>query len=298
MVNVGAGRHLSSLEDPTDAALQLLKWNSVYQVLNVTGAFFTKLSIGLFLLRLKNTKRFSRIIWVFLAPLALTTAALDLVILLQCIPLEALWNQALHSRCISEQIPLTVSYVQSGFAIVTDLFLTISPVVILWKVRISVKRKAGICGLMSLGLMATISNALRNAYIPNLIQADFTCMSPLSLFCALLNTIDTIVPIVIVADLEFSLGVIAACIPTLMPLFRRRDTQMPYSRMTGVVWHGNTSGGSRPKRESSNPFTFDGPRTTAKADLEQQRSYVLNEMGTGNGIMLEHSYTVERAPAM
>jgi hypothetical protein len=38
-------------------------------------------------------------------------------------------------------------------------------------------------------------------------------------------------PIVLVADLEFSLGVIAACIPTLMPLFKARERNLAYTMM-------------------------------------------------------------------
>ncbi|TEY29575.1 hypothetical protein BOTCAL_0938g00010 [Botryotinia calthae] len=107
-----------------------------------------------------------------------------------------------------------MSYVQSGFAIITDIFLTASPIAILWN-------KLAICGLMSLGLMATIANALRNAFIPSLEESDLS---------------HTIVPIVIVADLEFSLGVIAACVPTIMPLFsnHKNKESKTYNKMSGV----------------------------------------------------------------
>ena len=175
MVSAGVGHHLSSLPDPVYAALQILKWNTIYQVVNVIGAFSTKLSIGLFLLRLNNTRIFNMVIWIVLTPLAMVTFALVLTDLLQCIPLQALWNPSVQGHCISEQVPLTVSYVQSAFAILTDLFLTASPVIILWKVKINLQKQLAICALMSLGLMATIANALRNAFIPDLTQSDLSC---------------------------------------------------------------------------------------------------------------------------
>ncbi|OTA98543.1 hypothetical protein M426DRAFT_45973, partial [Hypoxylon sp. CI-4A] len=204
MAAAGVGYHLSELSNPELAVAKVLEWNTVYQVLNVIGAFFTKLSIGIFLLRFKNSRRLRLAIWIFLTPLALTTLVVVFTVLLQCIPLSKFWTPSIDGHCISQNVPLTASYVQSAFAILTDLFLTVSPVVILWNIKINRRKKLGICGLMSLGLMATISNALRNVYIPNLIESDLTF---------------TILPIVVVADLEFSLGVIAACIPTLMPLF-------------------------------------------------------------------------------
>jgi hypothetical protein len=175
MTGLGMGQHLLYLPNPTYSALQILKWNTIYQVVNVLGAFFTKLSIGVFLLRLKDTRRFTLSVWLILTPLALATVILCLTVLLQCIPLHALWEPTVKGRCIANTTPLTISYVQSGFAIITDLYLTVSPIVILWKVQISVGKKVAICALMSLGLMATIANALRNAFIPNLVESDFSC---------------------------------------------------------------------------------------------------------------------------
>lgn len=177
MVAAGMGRHLEYLSDPTHSALQIAKWNAIYQILNITGALLTKISIGLFLLRLKQSRNFSIAVWGVLTPLFITTLILCFVVGLQCIPLRKLWTPTIEGHCISTETPLNVSYVQSAFAILADLFLTVSPIVILWKVQISLKKKIGICALMSLGLMATIANALRNAFIPNLTASDESCES-------------------------------------------------------------------------------------------------------------------------
>ncbi|TEY13485.1 hypothetical protein BOTCAL_3094g00010 [Botryotinia calthae] len=90
MANNGAGRHLVSLPEPEVSALAILKWNTIYQVINILGAFFTKFSIALFILRLKSTKKLTLSIWFILTPLALTTVILSFIVLLQCIPLEGL----------------------------------------------------------------------------------------------------------------------------------------------------------------------------------------------------------------
>ncbi|KAF7874215.1 hypothetical protein EAF04_002887 [Stromatinia cepivora] len=221
MLSIGVGRHLDSLPEPEISVLAILKWNTIYQVINVIGAFFTKLSIALFILRLKNTKKLRLSVWLILTPLGLSTVVLCFIVLLQCIPLAGLWTPTLSSRCISAEIPLQTSYVQSGFAIITDIVLTASPIAILWKVRMTRRKKVAICGLMSLGLIATIANALRNAFIPDLVASDLSY---------------TMVPIVLVADLEFSIGVIAACIPTIMPLFNsdKAKKSKTYEKMYGA----------------------------------------------------------------
>ncbi|KAI1087009.1 hypothetical protein F5B19DRAFT_497805 [Rostrohypoxylon terebratum] len=276
MVEIGVGYHLSELANPEEAALTLLKWNSIYQVLNVVGAFFTKLSIGAFILRIKDTRNMKLAIWLFLTPLALTTLVVVFTVLLQCIPLEALWTPTIKGRCISPNVPLTVSYVQSAFAILTDLFLTISPIAILWNIKISINKKIGICALMSLGLMATIANALRNAYIPNLTESDFTF---------------TIVPIVMVADLEFSLGVIAACIPTLMPLFKKQKQRSTYSKMSGK----QSAASSRHYDGSGRGNTLPSQNFSTITTVTQ--GYPLHDLSDKDKdrITLQHTYTVERS---
>ena len=92
---------------------------------------------------------------------------------------------------------------------------------------------------------------------------------------------DTVVPIIVVADLEFSLGVIAACIPTLMPLFKRRSTAKSYSKMSGNVSksHNNRSTGN----------------SNGKPYLQSQVShgeYPLREIKRNTGIIVQHDYIV------
>ncbi|KAH8690688.1 hypothetical protein BGW36DRAFT_364255 [Talaromyces proteolyticus] len=289
MVSAGMGRHLIYLPDPTHSALEILKWNAIYQILNVSGALITKMSIGFFLLRLKQSRKFSLAIWGVLTPLIITTLVLCFVVGLQCIPLRALWTPTIKGRCMSEKTPLNVSYVQSAFAILADLFLTGSPIVILWKIQISLKKKIAICALMSLGLMATIANALRNAFIPNLTAEDETY---------------TIVPIVIVAELEFSVGTIAACIPTLMPLFKRPNQSSSYNKYNkmsgGAV---PTIGSDRLRSNNSRPNKYSFTETThaSRADIGSVHSteseIPLKSMNQENRIKLSQSFTVEHSQA-
>lgn len=174
IINEGGGRHLRFLPDPKVAASEVVRWNTYYQIVNITGAWTTKLSISLLLLRIKNDRIFKYIVIGFLVALLIPTMISVITVAVQCKPLEKHWKPDIKGHCISEDTPIITFYVQSGFAIVTDLFLTISPIVILWNVRISIRKKLAIWGLMSLGLMATISNALRNAYILVLKASDIT----------------------------------------------------------------------------------------------------------------------------
>ena len=62
-----------------------------------------------------------------------------------------------------------------GVPIVTNLALEMAPVTLQWDVQITLKRKIQVCFLMLLGLIATVSSVLRNAFQSGLTKPDFTC---------------------------------------------------------------------------------------------------------------------------
>jgi hypothetical protein len=108
---------------------------------------------------------------------AMTAATLVVIVVLgvACMPLRALWDPSVKGQCLPLNTVYIVSYVQSAFTIVIDFGLTLTPAIVLWNVRIQRGRKSFIIFLMSLGLTATVTNALRNAYVPTLTSPDFTC---------------------------------------------------------------------------------------------------------------------------
>lgn len=146
-------------------------------MVNVLCALVTKFSISIYILRIKNDRILRTLLQVLMAFMSLATLAVIIVLSISCIPLKALWTPSIQeeAKCLPLKSVYTVAYVQSGFTIVTDLCLTISPIVILWNIRIEFWAKVRICFLMSLGLIATISNALRNAFQPALTGSDYTC---------------------------------------------------------------------------------------------------------------------------
>lgn len=143
---------------------------------NVVVTLMTKISISLYILRIRNDKHLRWILGILMVFMTLATIATIAVLGISCIPLRKLWTPEIPGKCLPLSTVYNVAYVQSGFTIVTDLCLTSAPVIILWNVNIRRGRKIFICFLMSLGLVATISNALRNAFQPGLTDTDFTCM--------------------------------------------------------------------------------------------------------------------------
>ena len=173
----GLGIHAYHLSDPEGAELEILKYNTFFQMANVLCTLLTKISISFYILRIKNDRSLRILLWILMVLMSLATVAVIAVLSISCIPLRALWTPSLQpdAKCLPLRTVYNVAYVHSGYTIVIDLFLTLSPVVILWNVRIKTEKKIRICVLMSLGLVATISNALRNAFQSGLTSKDPTC---------------------------------------------------------------------------------------------------------------------------
>jgi len=76
---------------------------------------------------------------------------------------------------------------------------------------------------------------------------------------------DTIVPIVIVSILEFSLGIIAACLVTLMPLFKTFKTNIQYGNTSNLYSDGSNLRQIRARRIPSNDLELTGQDTIQEA---------------------------------
>lgn len=172
---LGIGQHIEYLANPESQALQILKFNTFYQMDNVVCTLLTKFSIGFYILRIHDTRPLRWFLSIIMTLMTLATIAVIVVLSVSCIPLRKLWEPETPGSCLKLTTVYNVAYVQSAFTIVTDLSLTAAPVFILWNVRITRRRKIQVCLLMSLGLLATVSNALRNDFQSGLTEKDFTC---------------------------------------------------------------------------------------------------------------------------
>jgi hypothetical protein len=67
--------------------------------------------------------------------------------------------------------------------------------------------------------------------------------------------LDTLVVLIIISEMEFALGVIAACCPAIVPLFKRRQLRQSYHDIGGTPSNESDRGaaGSRGERRVSGP---------------------------------------------
>ena len=126
------------------------EWIQTFQTL-----MFTKLSICFFLLRLPVEKKYIRPLQVSIAILIISNIVLTLLWIFQCWPISQAWTKELdeHAHCMTDAQLLRIIISQALISIISDFMLSLFPIVILWKVQISARIKAGLCSLMALGLM-------------------------------------------------------------------------------------------------------------------------------------------------
>ncbi|KAM0794306.1 hypothetical protein BDR22DRAFT_895239 [Usnea florida] len=210
-VHYGLGRHQFYLESSPRLSQQLprsIELLDIAQVLVILSSMFTRVSICFFLLRIFGTvrmwKRSLHGIIAFTVAVNIATASTTLV---ECSPPQKAWNPLIPGTCWSDNTRLALGECNGAAAVSCDWALASLPIVFMWGMQMSIKKKLGICILMSLGFFSGICAIVRTALLKDIIDNTSSDVSW------------NVVPLTIWGLLETLLGIIAACIPTVKPLF-------------------------------------------------------------------------------
>jgi len=266
MVANGGGRHQYYLTKMQGQ--KVLQYNTLFAICNVPCVCLVKVAILLFIYRLQNSKRIAYFIHVLLFLTITVGLGTFLLMVFQCVPLNALWDHTVEGSCISREDYGDVSVAQGVIYSVLDLFITSLPVIILWKVQIDKRTKIGICVLLGLGLLATAFMIMRVVYYEQLAAADFTfdCWG-----------------VDIAAQLEQNICIIAASIPTFPYLFKtwkRTIKERSYGQSSSkkpslLGGHSFSSKGNKSAASKKHPYNDITllSNITVKHDIEQQSSH-------------------------
>ncbi|KAI9760023.1 MAG: hypothetical protein M1840_002751 [Geoglossum simile] len=203
-VYYGCGRHVIYLKPA--AIMTGLKLNFLSQPFLQWALGFVKISLCLSLLRFTVSEAWRR----FFVALIIFIAAYSIlgffVIVLQCIPTRVLWTPGVKAKCMAPKTQWALIYFVVGVNIVTDLILAAAPAPILWGLQIRRRTKVALIAIMGLGVFACAAAVAKTAYLPNYgKKGDFLWDS---------------VEITIWTVTECNVGIIAACVPSIKPLFK------------------------------------------------------------------------------
>ncbi|KAL6716583.1 hypothetical protein ACLMJK_006150 [Lecanora helva] len=270
MVQYGLGKHIGCVL-PTHL-FQLSKLLIVGEVLLVFSTLFSRVSICLFLLRLFTVNRSWR--WVLYTIIGLTTAVnvvLAATNVSQCKPRAKLWNPTLPGKCWDDEVILGIAYFQGAVSVVLDLLLSAFPIYCLWTIQMSLRIKAAICGIMSLGVVTACACLVRTIFSDRIISADFTW--------------DVVVP-TIWGHVEAEVAICAACIATLRPLFSRESGKSKRGALSKRSTYTQYSGTSQSLTK--------WPGARAKETSGSQSTTVTSAPGQDEEVALEKLYGIKR----
>lgn len=132
-----------------------------------------KFAIILFLLRLEDKRR--RVQWTLWALFALNfghLVAVFLVVIFQCTPVNMYWNHFKTDQILEDGTVVNPNYTvnidqavfsisTAGIAVVIDIAILMVPVVIMWNLRMPVRRKLAVLLVLSAGWVVAVVGAVR-----------------------------------------------------------------------------------------------------------------------------------------
>ncbi|KAL2041850.1 hypothetical protein N7G274_005635 [Stereocaulon virgatum] len=204
----GLGRHQHYLEltpDSLRGLSQALKWQFLVECLTCFTYVFIRISICLFLLRLfGNKKRLRWALYCLMAFVTATNLSSAAVFLAQCRPLRKVWDPSVSGTCVSTGTVVFAGYYNGAVSVVCDWTLAGLPIFCMWKVQVRPNVKIGICILMAMGFFSGVCALVRSILEISFAASDLTW---------------DLISLDIASSLEQNIGIIAACLPTLKPLF-------------------------------------------------------------------------------
>ncbi|KAL8687762.1 MAG: hypothetical protein Q9218_006160 [Villophora microphyllina] len=225
LVSQGFGKHMHHLMPQQQKRMRI--WNFVLYIPILFGLALSKISVGLLLLRLLGTaaskaqKLLLHLIIYFIAAYTL----IELVnVLTICRPLAMLWTRGLHGTCRSFSSVNAIGYFHGASSAAVAFSLSAMPVIFFWKLQMKRLTKIITCLLMGFGIFDGVCAIMRTVLLYTYAESQ--------------DVSYTSIPTTIWGNLELTFAIIAACIPTLRPLFRYFDgsrLRTSFTRRQGYI---------------------------------------------------------------
>jgi hypothetical protein len=140
---------------PIDQLETGLKYVFVCELLYVLTTAVTKLSIGMYFLRLSNRKYQIRTIYLTLGCVMLFSTMYFFFLLFQCSPVSYIWTQYNDGKgsCLGSSIISNVTYAHAAMSAVTDWSFGILPVFFVWGIKMNPRTKLSVVLVLSLGFL-------------------------------------------------------------------------------------------------------------------------------------------------
>lgn len=208
----GLGKHLMVVLTTPGMYEMLAKLLFFHSIIVMIAVSCVKISIAVFLLRLSTRTPYKRFLYTIIVFLILFTITCMMTLILQCIPVQAAWDTTLRppplgtgtAKCYSLAIFRDIGLFNSSINIATDVLFATLPIPLVWNLQLNQRTKISLIAILSLGYFAcaaAIIKAIQQWHV--LSDPDWTVHDSFNVW----NFI------------ELSVGIIAASLPALKPLF-------------------------------------------------------------------------------
>ncbi|KAI0445963.1 hypothetical protein F4803DRAFT_96408 [Xylaria telfairii] len=236
-----------------------------------------RVSIALFLLRIAVKKWQRLVLHVVIGATTVMTIVYFFLVVFQCSPASYFWQrmrEGASGSCDHAKAVQSATLVWGSFAVAMDWMLGLLPIAILWNVRINRQSKIGIAAILSFGIIAGIALIIRLIYIVQ--------NGPASK-----NLVYGTLAVSISAVVELALGIIAGCIATLPPLFKRIGLQLGSSPKHGdltdtIPWQRSFAGPEPRHQGAENIIMMSPRRLEAAQDVEAMKDVNIRRPRTGS----------------
>ncbi|KAG9234501.1 hypothetical protein BJ875DRAFT_484127 [Amylocarpus encephaloides] len=206
-VNAGVGEHYGNPHLMSNLPT-ILHYSYHHGWLIVTGISSVKISIGFFLLRLVQGKWFKRCIILWIVFIVVFTLACVGTIIFQCLPIDAAWDFTLRlnpaTRCYQLQVFRGIGLFNGAINIFTDFLFATLPIPIVIPLDLNIRAKISLISILSLGYFACAASIVKEYLLSTFFDNTD------SFFNNAFNIWNFI---------ELNVGILAASLPALRPLF-------------------------------------------------------------------------------
>lgn len=142
----------------------------------------SKISIGVFLLRLTVSRTHHYILYLVMFLSVVTGIVFFFVTLFQCHPVTYFWYKDQDGSCIDTKIIAALTYLYSAFSVICDFTFALLPIFLIRSLQIDRKVKFALIPILSIACVASIAVAVRFVYINDFTKPDFLCKFKPALF--------------------------------------------------------------------------------------------------------------------
>ncbi|KAI5779939.1 hypothetical protein DFH27DRAFT_364236 [Peziza echinospora] len=248
----------------------------------VLGVNSIKVSIALLLMRLATLSKYKRFLWGTIGFMVCFTIACLGTLIFNCSPVAGAWDPKVKAagHCYSKTVFKNIGLFNTVVNVVTDVMFATIPIPLIWKLQIGTRTRISLALILGLGYFACAAGIVKGVKQANYLKIkDSTFWEEIGTW----------------GYIQMCVGIIAACVPTLKPLFKA-VTGLKGSTNGGRTPRGNLSYDrpkkGKPSRNSIRLDTmqvyreFDGEKPTGNGDLESKyphaRSAKLNDSSNFN----------------